>query len=68
MIKFTPRFFVLPLIAFAVIASLPRPSAQACVARAVPAVGIVAPDNGVAPACEPARQHLVINGTQALIR
>lgn len=28
MIKMTPRFFVLPLIAIAVIASLPRPSVQ----------------------------------------
>jgi len=57
MIKITPRSFVLPLVAFAVIASLPRPSAQACVAPAMPAAGIVAPIN-LASDCVPARQQL----------
>jgi hypothetical protein len=61
MIKFTPRFFVLPLIALAVIASLPRPSAQACPAGAAPAAGIVAPSTG--SDCPPVRQRLVMAPT-----
>jgi hypothetical protein len=30
MIEFAPRFFVLPLIALAILLSLPRPAAQTC--------------------------------------
>lgn len=67
MTKLTPRFFVLPLIALAVIASLPRPAASSCAAP-TPAAGIVRLDPKPADGCAPARQQLVMANTQALVR
>jgi hypothetical protein len=42
MTKITPRFFVLPIIALAIIAALPRPGAQACAGMAAEAPGCAA--------------------------
>ena len=67
MIKITPRFFVLPLIAIAVIASLPRPSAQTCAAQGLSAAAVRADAN--APiGCAPVRQQLVMASTQIFVR
>ena len=68
MIKITPRFFVLPLIAIAVIVSLPRPSAQTCAAQSVSAAGTVRLDTDSPTGCAPLRQQLVMAPTQVLIR
>lgn len=67
MIKITPRFFVLPLIAIAVIASLPRPSVQTCVAQGLSA-GTVRADANSPTGCAPARQQLVMAATPILVR
>ena len=67
MTKITPRFFVLPLIAIAVIASLPRPSAQTCTAQGLSA-GIVRLDAHSPTDCGPTRQQLVIAPTQLFVR
>jgi hypothetical protein len=71
MIKITPRFFVLPLIALAVIASLPRPAAhapmtQGCLVQAAPASGIVRADIDQASCAAP--QQVVLASQQALVR
>jgi hypothetical protein len=67
MTKLTPRFFVLPLIAIAVIASLPRPSAQTCAAQDLSA-GTVRVDINSPTRCAAARQQLVMAPTQVLVR
>lgn len=67
MTKITPRFFVLPLIAIAVIASLPRPSTQTCTAPGLSA-GIVRVDANSPNGCAPARQQLVMVPTQVFVR
>jgi hypothetical protein len=68
MVKITPRFFVLPLIALAVIASLPRQIVQVCAAQAAPVAGIVRADLNLATGCTPPRAQLVMASTQALVR
>jgi hypothetical protein len=67
MTKITPRFFVLPLIAIAVIASLPRPSAQTCAPQGL-AVTTMRADANSATGCAPVRQQLVMAPTQILVR
>jgi hypothetical protein len=67
MTKITPRFFVLPLIAIAVIASLPRPSAQTCAPHGL-AVATARADANSATSCAPVRQQLVMAPTQILVR
>jgi hypothetical protein len=67
MTKITPRFFVLPLIAIAVIASLPRPSAQTCTAQGLSA-GAVRVDASSPIGCSPVRQQLVMAPTSILVR
>jgi hypothetical protein len=67
MTKITPRFFVLPLIAIAVIVSLPRPSAQTCVAQGFSA-GTVRADANSPTGCAPSRQQLVMASTPTLVR
>ena len=72
MIKFTPRFFVLPLIAMAVIASLPRPASQGpmtqgCLVQAAPASSIVRADLDQAT-CTAAPQQVVLASQQATVR
>jgi hypothetical protein len=66
MTKITPRFFVLPLIAIAVIASLPRSSAQTCAAQGLTAT--VRADTNSPTACAPVRQQLVMAPTQVFVR
>jgi hypothetical protein len=68
MTKITPRFFVLPLIALAVIVSLPRSSAQGCVAQATPAAGIVRPDTNSATGCTATGKQFVMAPIQSLTR
>ena len=72
MIKFTPRFFVLPLIAIAVIASLPRPAAQGpmaqgCLVQTAPASSIVRADLDQTT-CAAAPQQVVLASEQAVVR
>jgi len=60
MIKITPRFFVLPLIALAVIMSLPRSGIPACLAKPSPAAGLVRADVDAAAACDAGRQIVLV--------
>jgi len=67
MIKITPRFFVLPLIALAVIMSLPRSGVQACVAKVASSAGLVRADvDPVAPCA--AGQEIVLVSSREMIR
>jgi hypothetical protein len=65
MTEITPRFFVLPLIALAVIASLPRTAPQVCSTQAITA-GVIRLDTG-SPNCAATRQ-IAMNSDRALVR
>jgi len=65
MAKITPRFFVLPLIALAVIAALPRPAAQSC--AAAPAVAGLGSAPAGAPSCV-APSHVAVASATVLVR
>ena len=67
MTEITPRFFVVPLFALAVIAALPRPASSNCQTQAAPSSGIVRLDI-VASHCSPANRQVVMIATDALMR
>ncbi len=67
MTEITPRFFVLPLIALAVIVSLPRPAALGCAVQASPAAGVARLDNAATDCASP-HQQVVINPMRAPVR
>lgn len=69
MIIFSPRFFVLPLIALTVILSLPRPAQDACRAAAAPALAAPAnPAEATQASCKREAERPVTAPAKALAR